>query len=120
MWTGGIPGNYVLIGGNTPNTYTSNAFLPNVNFACAEDAGIGTFTIPSYILFVVDSHAGRQSHDPADAPSVLQSSLDPGYGPTQNGSLPRYLIAPHQGVVPLKARLAKRIPVISRQKLASS
>ena len=42
-WTGGTAGNYVLIGGGSTHG-------PHSYFACAEDAGKGTFTIPGYIL----------------------------------------------------------------------
>lgn len=47
-WTGGAAGNYVLIGGGStapPHTY----------FVCAQDAGKGSFTIPSYILSPVNA-----------------------------------------------------------------
>jgi hypothetical protein len=42
-WTGGVAGSYVLLGGGSTR-------FPHSYFACAEDAGKGTFTIPSYIL----------------------------------------------------------------------
>jgi uncharacterized protein (TIGR03437 family) len=42
-WTGGVAGDYVLIGGGSTHP-------PHSYFACAEDGGKGTFTIPSYIL----------------------------------------------------------------------
>jgi uncharacterized protein (TIGR03437 family) len=42
-WTGGVAGNYVLVGGGSGR-------LPNSYFACAEDAGKGTLTVPAYIL----------------------------------------------------------------------
>jgi len=47
-WTGGVAGNYVLIGGGSTRS-------PHSYFACAEDAGKGTFTIPSYIISSVNS-----------------------------------------------------------------
>jgi hypothetical protein len=49
-WTGGVAGNYVLIGGYTPTTQLSGESIPNAYFACAEDVGKGAFTIPSYIV----------------------------------------------------------------------
>ena len=49
-WTGGVAGNYVLIGGNTPGTYSNGASVPSGNFVCAADAGAGSFTVPTYIL----------------------------------------------------------------------
>jgi hypothetical protein len=42
-WTGGVAGQYVLIGGGSTHA-------PHSYFACAEDAGKGTFTIPAYII----------------------------------------------------------------------
>ncbi len=42
-WTGGVSGNYILLGGGSTAP-------PHSYFICAEDAGKGTFTIPSYIL----------------------------------------------------------------------
>jgi uncharacterized protein (TIGR03437 family) len=42
-WTGGTSGNYVLIGGGSTH-------VPHGYFACVEDAGKGTFTIPGYIV----------------------------------------------------------------------
>jgi len=45
-WTGGIAGNYVLIGGGSTTP-------PHGYFACAADGGQGTFTIPSYILSAI-------------------------------------------------------------------
>jgi hypothetical protein len=42
-WTGGVAGDYVLIGGGS-------TVPPHSYFTCAEDGGKGTFTIPSYIL----------------------------------------------------------------------
>jgi uncharacterized protein (TIGR03437 family) len=42
-WTGGVAGHYVLIGGGSTHA-------PHTYFACAEDGGKGTFTIPAYIL----------------------------------------------------------------------
>ena len=47
-WTGGVAGNYVLIGGGSLRS-------PHSYFACAEDAGKGTFFIPSYILSSVNA-----------------------------------------------------------------
>jgi len=49
-WTGGIAGNYVLIGGETPAVNATTGYTPPSYFACAEDGGKGTFTIPAYIL----------------------------------------------------------------------
>ncbi len=50
-WTGGVAGNYVLIMGNTPGTGRyGDPYTTPANFACAEDAGKGTLTIPGYIL----------------------------------------------------------------------
>lgn len=49
-WTGGVAGNYVLIAGEASGFYTTDAYVPPSYFACAEDGGKGTFTIPSYIL----------------------------------------------------------------------
>jgi uncharacterized protein (TIGR03437 family) len=45
-WTGGIAGNYVLIGGGATSP-------PHSYFICAEDAGTGTFSVPGYILSTV-------------------------------------------------------------------
>jgi hypothetical protein len=45
-WTGGMAGNYVLIGGGSTTP-------PHSYFACAADGGTGTFTIPSYILSAI-------------------------------------------------------------------
>ncbi len=47
-WTGGIAGNYVLIGGGSTTP-------PHSYFACAADGGQGTFTIPGYILSAVQT-----------------------------------------------------------------
>lgn len=49
-WTGGVAGNYILIGGYTPHTSAQGVSVANAYFTCAADAGSGTFTIPSYIL----------------------------------------------------------------------
>jgi uncharacterized protein (TIGR03437 family) len=49
-WTGGIAGNYVLIAGEAPGFFSYTGFNPPSYFACAEDGGKGTFTIPVYIL----------------------------------------------------------------------
>jgi uncharacterized protein (TIGR03437 family) len=49
-WTGGISGNYVLIGGEAPYYVSATGYVPPSYFACAEDGGKGTFTIPAYIL----------------------------------------------------------------------
>lgn len=61
-WSGGVSGSYVLIEGNSPNvvTYTNTTYqrIPNANFACVEDAGKGTFTIPGYILSALNPTAG--------------------------------------------------------------
>ena len=59
-WTGGTEGNYVLIGGYTPNAYSSGAYFPNAYFACAEDAGKGTLTIPAYILSTMNATANTK------------------------------------------------------------
>ena len=45
-WSGGTSGNYVLLGGGSTRS-------PHSYFACAEDAGKGTFTIPAYIISAV-------------------------------------------------------------------
>jgi uncharacterized protein (TIGR03437 family) len=58
MWTGGVSGNYVLIVGNTPGSSTGGT--SHANFACAEDGGKGTFTIPSYILSSVNATGAGQ------------------------------------------------------------
>ena len=42
-WTGRVAGQYVLIGGGSTHA-------PHSYFACAEDGGKGTFTIPAYII----------------------------------------------------------------------
>jgi uncharacterized protein (TIGR03437 family) len=47
-WTGGVAGNYFLIGGGSIDSY----------FACAGDAGAGTFTIPAYILSSINATTG--------------------------------------------------------------
>ena len=47
-WTGGVAGSYFLIGGGSKDSY----------FACAGDAGAGTFTIPAYILSSVNATTG--------------------------------------------------------------
>ena len=47
-WTGGVAGSYVLIGGGSTHA-------PHSYFVCAEDAGKGTFTIPSYVLASVNA-----------------------------------------------------------------
>jgi uncharacterized protein (TIGR03437 family) len=57
-WTGGVAGSFVLIGGYTPNTSFDGAPVPNSYFACAEDGGKGTFTIPNYILASMNATAG--------------------------------------------------------------
>lgn len=49
-WSGGVSGNYVLIGGYTPNISNPPVEIPNAYFGCVEDAGKGTFTVPPYIL----------------------------------------------------------------------
>src|SRR5579863_4319532 len=49
-WTGGIAGKYVLVGGGSTDS-------PHSYFACAEDAGKGTFTVPSFILSSVNATA---------------------------------------------------------------
>jgi hypothetical protein len=58
-WTGGVAGNEVLIGGYTPGSTAANGlYTPNVYFACAQDGGTGTFTIPSYILSSLNAASG--------------------------------------------------------------
>ncbi len=47
-WTGGVAGSYVLIGGGSTHA-------PHSYFTCAEDAGKGTLTIPSYILSSINA-----------------------------------------------------------------
>ena len=47
-WTGGVAGNYLLIGGGSTSP-------PHSYFVCAQDAGKGSFTIPSYILAPVNA-----------------------------------------------------------------
>jgi hypothetical protein len=47
-WTGGVAGSYALIGGGSTHA-------PHSYFVCAEDAGKGTFTIPSYVLASVNA-----------------------------------------------------------------
>jgi uncharacterized protein (TIGR03437 family) len=47
-WTGGVAGSYVLLGGGSTR-------FPHSYFVCAEDAGKGTFTIPSYILSSINA-----------------------------------------------------------------
>jgi uncharacterized protein (TIGR03437 family) len=59
-WTGGVAGNYVLIGGYTPNAHSNVAYMPAAYFACAEDGGKGTFTIPSYILSSMNATANAK------------------------------------------------------------
>jgi uncharacterized protein (TIGR03437 family) len=56
-WTGGIAGNYVLIAGEAPGSFSSTLYNPPSYFACAEDGGKGTFTIPGYILSLMNSTA---------------------------------------------------------------
>jgi len=60
-WTGGVAGSYVLIGGYTPNAYANGANMPAAYFACAEDGGKGTFTIPSYILSSMNATASGKA-----------------------------------------------------------
>jgi hypothetical protein len=36
--------------GYSPGAFVFNVTIPNRYFACAEDSGKGTFTVPSYIL----------------------------------------------------------------------
>jgi hypothetical protein len=58
-WTGGVAGNEVLIGGYTPGSTAANGlYTPKVYFACAQDGGAGTFTIPSYILSSLNAASG--------------------------------------------------------------
>lgn len=59
-WTGGVTGNYVLIGGYTPSAYSNGAYFSNAYFACAEDAGKGSLTIPSYVLSSMNVTANSQ------------------------------------------------------------
>ena len=52
-WTGGTPGQFVMIGGFSGNN--STGLPPQIaagkrDFVCAEAADKGTFTIPTYIL----------------------------------------------------------------------
>jgi hypothetical protein len=68
-WTGGVAGNYVLIGGYTPKGYSNGAPEPNAYFACVEDGGKGTFTIPSYIL--------SSMNETANAKGILGISPNP-------------------------------------------
>jgi uncharacterized protein (TIGR03437 family) len=54
-WTGGVAGQYVLIGGYSPQPVNETfgplgPLIPNVYFACAEDAGKGSLTVPGYIV----------------------------------------------------------------------
>jgi uncharacterized protein (TIGR03437 family) len=49
-WTGGVEGNYVLLGGGSTRS-------PHSYFACAEDGGKGTLTVPSYIVSALDPTA---------------------------------------------------------------
>ncbi|MGA3204403.1 MAG: hypothetical protein ABSF12_18080 [Bryobacteraceae bacterium] len=56
-WTGGVAGSYVLIAGYTPSGIANNVFVPSSYFACAEDGGKGTFTIPVYILSTMNATA---------------------------------------------------------------
>jgi hypothetical protein len=56
-WTGGITGNYVLIAGEAPYFVSSTGYNPPSYFACAEDGGKGTFTIPGYILSLMNPTA---------------------------------------------------------------
>ena len=44
-WSGGTSPGYVLIGG-----YVESRTTPFAGFLCAEDAGKGSFTIPSFVL----------------------------------------------------------------------
>jgi uncharacterized protein (TIGR03437 family) len=50
-WTGGIAGQYVLIGGGTTHA-------PHTYFVCAADGGAGTLTVPTYILSSINTAAG--------------------------------------------------------------
>jgi len=64
-WTGGVAGKYVLIGGHTPNAhpnggYVNGGYVPQANFACVEDGGKGTFTIPNYILSSMSATANAK------------------------------------------------------------
>jgi hypothetical protein len=56
-WTGGIAGNYVLIAGESPGFFATTGYNPPTYFACAEDGGKGTFTIPGYILSLMNPTA---------------------------------------------------------------
>jgi uncharacterized protein (TIGR03437 family) len=49
-WTGGVAGQYMLIGGGTTHG-------PHTYFTCAADGGTGTFTVPSYILSSINTAA---------------------------------------------------------------
>jgi hypothetical protein len=49
-WTGGVAGKYAMLIGYSPGAFVFNVSIPNKYFACAEDSGKGTFTVPSYIL----------------------------------------------------------------------
>lgn len=59
-WTGGVAGNYVLIGGYAPPIASASVSVANAFFACSEDAGKATFTIPSYILSSVNATANAK------------------------------------------------------------
>ncbi len=57
-WTGGVAGSYVIIGGYSDSTYSdSGDRVPSATFACAEDGGKGTFTVPNYILASMNATA---------------------------------------------------------------
>ena len=49
-WTGGVAGQYAVIGGGTTHG-------PHTYFACTVDEGAGTFTVPSYILSSINTTA---------------------------------------------------------------
>jgi uncharacterized protein (TIGR03437 family) len=59
-WAGGVGGSYILIVGYTPNTNLNGVPAPNISFACAEDGGKGTFTVPDYILSSMNATANSK------------------------------------------------------------
>jgi uncharacterized protein (TIGR03437 family) len=73
-WTGGVAGNYVLIGAYAPSNGPSGISMGNPFFACTEDAGKGAFTIPSYILSAVNA-TGNAKGVLAITPNPLSNQI---------------------------------------------
>ncbi len=71
-WSGGIPGSYVIIGGNSGSPYTT------ASFRCLVPQSAGQFTVPPYVLLGMPSGLGGISIQNLNQTPISAAGVDSG------------------------------------------